>query len=314
MASDTPWSQFSESDYSLEQYQRACLISGPTKAECKLPVREPDGTLNKNGVAAAAGRLNQTQGISDAQRKDAAKQLMRLYSQCGMDAPDHLEEMADMTDSPAEEDAEQSRARYGPGEVLQRAASVQDVNFPQRIISILAVPYEQPTPVEYRGEMWREVFSRTAFQGFNPNAPKARTVPVSAKLQAPAYDHEGAHLVGRVVSADPSHPEGLMLETRISKTPTGDEMLALADDHALHPSIGFISRGADTRADRRTMTRRVNRAFLDHLTYVPTPAYEGAKVLAMRAAPEPPPLVATPALDQFLSDRILHWADERLSR
>jgi phage head maturation protease len=156
------------------------------------------------------------------------------------------------------------------------------VNTAQRVITILAVPYEQPTKVEYRGELWREVFSRGSFNGFDPAAPNARSVPVSAVLKAPAYSHEGAALVGRVISADTSHPDGLLLDTKIAKTPAGDEMLTLANDGCLHPSIGYVSKDADTQSDRRTMTRRVNRAFLDHLTYVPTPAYDGARVLGVR--------------------------------
>lgn len=167
--------------------------------------------------------------------------------------------------------------------VVERAATLADVNPSQRIISILAVPYEDPTPVLYDGERWTEVVSRSAFNGFNPSAPKARSVPVSAVLKAPAYSHEDAHLVGRVISADTNHPDGLLLDTKISKTPVGDEVLTLANDGALHPSIGFVSQvGSDTEADRSTMTRRVNRAFLDHLTYVPTPAYDGARVLGLR--------------------------------
>lgn len=56
------WSQFDESDYTLEQWYRACLIhlheDEPTaKNNCKLPMREPDGTLNRNAVHAAAAAL-----------------------------------------------------------------------------------------------------------------------------------------------------------------------------------------------------------------------------------------------------------------
>ena len=57
--SNRPWGRFLESDYTLQQWYRACLIhlhDGPptAKSQCKLPVREPDGTLNRNGVHAAA--------------------------------------------------------------------------------------------------------------------------------------------------------------------------------------------------------------------------------------------------------------------
>lgn len=48
--SEKPWSNFSESDYSLEQWYEACLIK-PVKAEysakaqAKLPVREPGSAV-----------------------------------------------------------------------------------------------------------------------------------------------------------------------------------------------------------------------------------------------------------------------------
>lgn len=93
--STTPWSNFSAADYSDEQYKSACLIAGATKSDSHLPIKEPNGKLNKNGVIAAAGRLNQTKGISDEQRKSAAKKLVSLYrNQLQMDPPESLLSMA----------------------------------------------------------------------------------------------------------------------------------------------------------------------------------------------------------------------------
>ena len=50
-------------------------------------------------------------------------------------------------------------------EIRSTPAEVADVNVKQRIITVIAVPYEQPAQIHYRGEMWDEVFSRTAFSG-----------------------------------------------------------------------------------------------------------------------------------------------------
>lgn len=87
--SDKPWSDFSEADYTLEQYRRACLIvrnEGKTKDDCSLPVREPDGTLNRNAVHAAASRIGQVDAPADV--LSAAKDKLRsLYAQLGEDAP-----------------------------------------------------------------------------------------------------------------------------------------------------------------------------------------------------------------------------------
>jgi hypothetical protein len=98
-ASDSPWGNYAPSDYSPEQWRRACLIDRGTgdpadKSRYSLPVREPGGAVNKNGVHAAAARLNQVQGISPDKRATAARALLRLYSQIGDEPPDSLKSMA----------------------------------------------------------------------------------------------------------------------------------------------------------------------------------------------------------------------------
>lgn len=98
-ASDTPWSNFSQADYSPQQWQRACLIDTEEgkpddKSRYKLPVREPSGTLNVNGVHAAAGRLGQVDGVSSEQRATAARKLVALYKEIGEDAPDNVTNLA----------------------------------------------------------------------------------------------------------------------------------------------------------------------------------------------------------------------------
>lgn len=78
------WGQFSESDYDLQQWWDACLIHLVPKSEytskeqCKLPIREPDGTLNENGVIAATIRIGQTKAPRELIRK-AAKELIKIY-------------------------------------------------------------------------------------------------------------------------------------------------------------------------------------------------------------------------------------------
>ena len=99
--STKPWGQFSDADYTPAQLRRASLIdlNGPgqdSKALMKLRVREPDGTLNKNGVFAAAQRLvSGTDAPADA-KKAAARKLIGLYGTIGADAPDSLRRMAMM--------------------------------------------------------------------------------------------------------------------------------------------------------------------------------------------------------------------------
>lgn len=99
--SNTPWSQFSQADYTPEQWRRACLIhlaDDDVKDHHKLPVREPDGTLNRNAVHAAAAVLAGARGGVDAppeQKRRAARQLLRLYREMDETPPESLRRMAD---------------------------------------------------------------------------------------------------------------------------------------------------------------------------------------------------------------------------
>lgn len=102
--SNRAWSTFTEADYTPEQWYEACLIK-PVRAEykakyqAKLPVREPDGTLNRNGVHAAAAALAGARGGVDAtpeEKRQAARKLLRLYQILGEEAPDSIRRMAGM--------------------------------------------------------------------------------------------------------------------------------------------------------------------------------------------------------------------------
>lgn len=197
---------------------------------------------------------------------------------------------------------------------------IDGVDFGQRIITVLAVPYEQPTQVMYRQELYSEVFSRSAFNGIES---QTRKIPATAALEIPAPDHKGGRLVGRVIKSDPYGEAGLISEVKISRTPQGDDTLELAADEALWPSIGFMVKNPkfDEQLDRYTKTRRVNRAFLDHLAFVGQPAYEGAKILAVRSAAEAAvlesqqePFTKTPLMDEFMADPILQWAADRAGK
>lgn len=102
MISDKPWGQFSESDYSLEQWYDACLIKPPkaeytAKSQAKLPVREPDGTLNRNAVHAAAAALAGARGGIKAtaqERRAAARALVRLYRELDEKPPESIRRLA----------------------------------------------------------------------------------------------------------------------------------------------------------------------------------------------------------------------------
>lgn len=195
-----------------------------------------------------------------------------------------------------------------------RSAAVDKVDFSQRIITVLAVPYEQHTPVLYKREVWNEIFTRSAFNGIET---RQRRIPAIAVLEYPPQEHKG-RLVGRITDAYPDSKAGLVADIKISRTPLGDETLELANDESLFASVGYMVKNeyGDQVLDRRNKERRINRAFLDHLGLVSEPAYKGAKVLSVRSDTdiEETSPSQTPNLDNFYEDPIFQWAAERAKR
>ncbi len=196
-------------------------------------------------------------------------------------------------------------------EILVRNDSViADVNQRQRLIDLIVVPWNQEADVPWRGEMWRETFQRGAFDGIEDHAGRVRV----------NREHRKGDTVGRSVSLDPAAADGLVGRLKIAATPRGDDTLELAADDMLSASGGFYTKStADYELNRRQMTRRVIRAFLDHIALVESPAYVGARVLAVREdqsglAVAETPLPPSPLLDDFQNDEVLLWAAERAAR
>lgn len=97
--SEKPWSDYTKADYTPEQWHAACLIheheGAPTsKSQCKLPVKTPTGTLNRNGVHAAAAALAGARGgvgASPEEKTAAGKALIRYYGQLNEKPPPSLQ-------------------------------------------------------------------------------------------------------------------------------------------------------------------------------------------------------------------------------
>jgi HK97 family phage prohead protease len=175
-----------------------------------------------------------------------------------------------------------------------RAAETLAVRFPDRVIELVAMPYEQETVVIHQGRAITEVCERGAFDGIER---RANRVPVNR-------DHDRTRPVGRALALHPSHEVGLVAELRISQTPLGDETLELAADGAVAGSAAFRPFVDGERWSRDRRSRRLTRCWLGHIGLVSEPAYEGAGVLAVRADTEPAPTSATPILDRILAERI----------
>ena len=182
-----------------------------------------------------------------------------------------------------------------------RRASVSGVDVAERIVELIAVPYEEEAIVEYRGEMWKESFLRGSFDGI-----EERQDPIRANR-----DHDKTRTIGKVVQFYPSRAEGLVSEVRIAPTPLGDETLALAAEDMLSISVGFGVRGSDQILDRPY--RRIKRAFVDHLAFVESPAYAGARVLAVRDDGESVDAAGLPQLVTPRLDEIVAWMESRRS-
>jgi|SRR6516162_3716910 len=94
--SNAPWDG-SAGRFSDEQYQRSCVLdrkvcggdmaSAPPKTRCSLPIREPNGDLNRNGVHAAAGRIGSVTNACPEAISSAKAALRSAYSQLGEEPP-----------------------------------------------------------------------------------------------------------------------------------------------------------------------------------------------------------------------------------
>jgi HK97 family phage prohead protease len=189
-----------------------------------------------------------------------------------------------------------------------RSSTITDVDTRQRLIDLVAVPWEEEGEVMWKGESWREVFVRGAFDGIEDHAGR---VPVN-------HEHVRGQTVGKVVKFTNADP-GLLGRVKVGKTPLGDDILNLADEDMVSASVGFrIGKPSDVQIHRASRLRRVMKAFIDHLAMTESPVYAGARVLAVRAEPsgvqvvEQDPLISTPALDEFRDDEVFAWARQRL--
>ncbi len=120
--------------FTPEQYKRSALIDSgeggdDSKERYHLPVREPDGTLSRKGVHAAAAALGGARGglsASDEQKRAAARKLIAHYNTLQEDPPASVVRIAGGDDggrSLAEEMTEDVRAKLEEMEKRGRVRS-----------------------------------------------------------------------------------------------------------------------------------------------------------------------------------------------
>ena len=157
-------------------------------------------------------------------------------------------------------------------ELRFRDAQLAGVSFPDRTIELIVTPYETETVVPHQGRMVTEIFSRGAYDGIERRANRIRA----------NRDHDTRRTVGRAVAMHPGRDVGLVAELRIARTELGDETLALADDDCLDASAGYLPMPGGEQWESRNRVR-IRKAWLGHIALVPEPAYESARVLAVRS-------------------------------
>jgi phage head maturation protease len=194
--------------------------------------------------------------------------------------------------------------------LLRNDGTLTDVDRKLRLLELIAVPWNQPAQVFWRDDIWTEVFERGSFDGIEARAGEIRV----------NREHVKGNTVGKIIEFDPGHVDGLFARVKVVRGPKGDEVLDLAEDDMISPSVGYrAQKPSDVRLDKQAMSRTVLNAFLDHLGMVEDPAFKGARVLAVRGEPsgltdtDEGPLPATPLLDEFTNDPTLLWARDRFS-
>ena len=178
-----------------------------------------------------------------------------------------------------------------------RAAQIADVRYPERTIELLAVPYDQWADVVINDRVVKERFAPGSFGNIQNRADR---VPVN-------LEHDVDRKVGRVRRFVADDPAGLRSELLIRRGDDGDQVLDDAADGMLDGSVGFACLPEHMTWEGNNR-RTINKAYLDHIALVWSPAYRGAKVLAVRSTPPPgdvlPGRTATPNLDAILLERL----------
>jgi phage head maturation protease len=221
----------------------------------------PDDEIIAGWWRASEEKARREAVLADARRRNRVDRLRR-----------RVDEVNRQLDAVVAAEARRAACAVPNAPVEFRSSSVAGVNCDQRIVEVCAVPYGQSSLVEYRGAMWEESFDPGAFDGIETRGGQVRV----------NRGHDRTRTVGKVVRWSPSRTEGLIGEVRIAPTPLGDETLTLADEDMLSVSVGFAVRNRDQVLDRSSMTRRIRRAFVDHLSFVEDAAYPSARVLAVR--------------------------------
>src|SRR4029450_11892311 len=172
---------------------------------------------------------------------------------------------------------------------IRSVSEVIGVSFPQRRIELVVMPYETETEIVEPGRRYTEIVARGAFDGIQRRTRKINVYS----------DHRVGvdSTLGKTLNLYPNRDEGLIADVLISKA--REDVLIMADEGLLDASAGFaVMTGGEEWRDRSH--RRLTRLWLGHIALTPEPAYEAARVLAVRQAePTAETAAATPNRDRL---------------
>lgn len=168
---------------------------------------------------------------------------------------------------------------------------LRTISTDERIVGGIAVP-------------WNETSYLTPDPAGERFLPGSLTRSVKAKgdrlklFRGGVDRHEHGNAIGRPIELDPRHPDGLYAKWRIGATPAGDAALVEIAEGLLDAfSVGFRAirqrRGTDG-------AREVLEAELAEVTLLPLGAYDGARVLEVRAPSSAPSSLAD--IDAWLAE------------
>jgi len=184
--------------------------------------------------------------------------------------------------------------------IIRSSSAAAEVRWPDRIIELVAVPYEVAAEIEDVYGRYTETIARGAFGNIECRGGRVRVL----------RDHDVTRTVGKVETFDSKNEAGLVCRMKIKDDPPhllsqlGDETLDLAEQGLLGGSICARPRaGSDEWSQDATAVRRTD-LWLIETSLTPTPAYDEAVVLAVRAQPTPPAASGTPNLDAIRAWRL----------
>lgn len=275
--SNKDWSQFHAANYSPREWRVACLVDRgvgdpDSKGRYALPVREPNGDVNRNAVLAAARMGSEFVGLTDAQVQTAARKLVRIFREdLVQDPPDGLLSAAGMAPA-AGRSAGTDHEQYRQYDADETAGGLHvREGGDGRTIEGIVVPYNKPTRI-----------NDELVEQFNPGAFGHQMRAANRVKLGREHIMLGGALIGAGRSME-DRDEGLWMQLRVANTPVGDETLALVNDGALD-ELSIMFRERQNRRLGGGVVARV-KADLIEVAIVLEGAYgRAAKIAAVRSA------------------------------